>query len=150
MLPVYKAISFNQIIDKGGRTKPWSVLVDTGNGLKPYVVKMFPTEMVEANNSVCKEVLGNVLAREFHLPVPKAALIEMDNAFQWTISDPEAQAKFEFVDERVKFGSELIVGNYLFNPAFSKRQASNMIQLDNLFAFDNLIRNRDRGRGKPN
>lgn len=150
MLPVYKAILFDKIVDKGGRTNPWSVLVDTGQGLKPYVVKMFPTAMVDTSNSVCKEVLGNVLAREFDLPVPKAALIEMDENFHWTISDQEAQMKYEFVDERLKFGSELIDGNYLFNTAFTKKQAAKMIELDSLFAFDNLIRNRDRGKGKPN
>lgn len=150
MLPVYKAISFDKIIKKGGRTLPWSVLVDTPQGIKPYVVKMFTAELVEKRNSVCNEVLGNVLAREFDLRVPNAALIEMEVDFEMTIKTDEAQEQYDLADERIKFGTELIEGNYLFNMAFTKRQASKMIELDTLFAFDNMIRNRDRNSGKPN
>lgn len=150
MLPIYKAISFIKIIEKGGRTRPWLVLVDTGGGVIPYVVKMFTTQLIQSRNSVCNEVLGNVLAQEFSLPVPKAALIEMDQSFQSTINDPEAFEIFQQVDERIKFGTEQIEGNFLFSPVLTKRQAARMIELDSLFAFDNLIRNRDRNNAKPN
>jgi hypothetical protein len=150
MLPVYRAISFDRIIDKGGRTHPWSVLVDTGAGIKPYVVKMFSAYAASQREHVCNEVLGNALARQFDLKVPQAAFIEMDMDFVMTISDFEAQQQFDLADERIKFGSELIEGNYLFNPSFTKGQAAKMVELDSLFAFDNLIRNRDRNNGKPN
>ncbi len=150
MLPVYKAVSFNGIIDKGGRTKPWSVLVDTPNGVKPYVVKMFTSDLVQRQDSVANEVLGNVLAEKFDLPVPSGALIEMDEDFRMKIRDPNVLDIYDRVDERLKFGCELIEGNILFNPAFTKSQAQKMIGLDTLFAFDCLIRNRDRNNGKPN
>lgn len=151
MLPQYRAISFNGIIDKGGRTKPWSVLVETPNGTKPYVVKMFTTQLVEARDSVTNEVLGNLLAKEFDLPVPDAALIEMDEDFRMSINDDAAVMAYDMADERIKFGCSTIEGNQLFKPdAFTKAQAAKMIELDNLFGFDCLIRNRDRNTGKPN
>lgn len=150
MLPRFRAISFNQIIDKGGRTRPWSVLVDTPGGVRPFVVKMFTPQLINARDSVTNEVLGNVLASEFDLPAPDAALIEMDENFRSTIGDADAALAYDQADDRLKFGTALIEGNALFNPSFSKAQASKMIELDSLFGFDCLIRNRDRNEGKPN
>jgi hypothetical protein len=49
-----------------------------GNGSRdcPYVVKLFEPAFVEERDPVANEVIGNTLAREFGLPVPKAALID--------------------------------------------------------------------------
>lgn len=44
MLPVYQAISYIETITKGGRTTPWVVMVDTGKGVKQFVVKFFQRE----------------------------------------------------------------------------------------------------------
>jgi hypothetical protein len=150
MLPVYKAIAFNGVIVLGGRTKPWSVLVKTENGVQPYVVKMFRADEVDLRDPVTKEVLGNLLARQFDLFAPQAALIEMDENFRMTISDRDALQAYDLADERLKFGSKLIQGNYLFNPSLTKIQAARMIELDTLFAYDCFIRNRDRTNLKPN
>lgn len=145
MLPIYKAISFQKIIDKGGRTKPWLVLVDTGHDVKPYVVKMFEPGLIHERDSVTNEVLGNVLAKEFDLPVPKAALIEMDENFRMTIQGHGPAEVFDLKDKRIKFGTELLDGFIQMNTtAFTAAQAKRMIHIDELFAFDNLIRNRDR------
>lgn len=46
MLPVYKAISFQRVLEKGGRTKPWLVLVQTEEKVAPYVVKLFETALI--------------------------------------------------------------------------------------------------------
>ncbi|RFM31064.1 HipA family kinase [Chitinophaga silvisoli] len=149
MLPIYPAVSYIRIISQGGRTKPWLVLVNTPNGIKPYVVKMFRSDELE-REPVLNEILGNVLAKEFDLPVPEAALIEMDENFRMSIKDPTALEILDLVDERPKFGSSLIEGNYLFNTSFKKNQTSRMIEIDTLFAFDVLIRNKDRNSFKPN
>jgi hypothetical protein len=149
MLPVYPAVSYVRIISQGGRTKPWLVFVDTPHGIKPYVVKMFRNDEFE-REPVLNEVLGNILAREFDLPVPEAALIEMDESFRMSIKDSTALETFDLIDERPKFGSSLIEGNYLFNTSFKKVQTSRMIEIDTLFAFDVLIRNKDRNSYKPN
>ena len=64
MLPVYRANSYLGIIDKGARTQPWLVLIDTGNNIiKPYVVKMFEPTDINNRDCVAKEIFGNVLAK---------------------------------------------------------------------------------------
>lgn len=151
MLPVYKAHSFESILQKGGRTKPWLVLVNEGNRLAPYVVKMFSPVLADTMDSVTNEVLGNVLARNFELNVPNAAFIDMDTDFQMTIRDPEAFEYFDAVDDRYKFGSRLISPAIEYQPAtFDIKEIKDLIDIDSIFAFDNLIRNRDRTVGKPN
>ena len=151
MLPVYKALSFVRMIHKGARTKPWIVLVTTGEDIVPYVVKMFETELIEKRDSVTNEVLGNILAEEFELPVANAALIEMDEGFRETINDPEAYGIYDFKDKRIKFGTRLMEGfNLIQATSFRVAAARRMIDIDELFAFDNLIRNRDRTDIKPN
>lgn len=151
MLPVYQAISFQRILEKGGRTKPWVVLVSTPNGIKPYVVKLFETSLIDVKDSVTNEVLGNVLASEFDLKSPPAAYIDFSKDFLNTIRD---EALFEILftkDKRLKFGTELIEPNVPFdNSVFNGAEARRIIDIDTVFAFDYLIRNRDRTRKPPN
>jgi hypothetical protein len=115
MLPVYKAISFQRVLEKGGRTKPWIVLVQTDQGIVPYVVKLFEPAFVEERDPVANEVIGNTLAREFGLPVPKAALIDLDEDFVSTIRNPRLLEVLDLRDGRLKFGSELLEGSIRFN-----------------------------------
>jgi hypothetical protein len=152
LLPVYRAISFNKIITKGGRTNPWVILVNAGNTIKPYVVKLFETELIESRDSVANEVIGNVLAKEFNLPVPNAAFIDLDEDFIGTITNDSLLQILEAKDYRLKFGSELFEGYINFDyRAFSLSDVRKMIDIDSVYAFDNLIRNRDRnGQLKPN
>jgi hypothetical protein len=151
LLPVYKAISFKGIIQKGGRTKPWIVLVQTNNGLEPYVVKLFEPGLINYKDSVANEVLGNVLASEFNLSVPKAALIDMDDDFIDSIRNFEAIDVLHSTDTRIKFGSELLEGAFQFNhTTFDISEIKKLVEIDTVFAFDNLIRNSDRNRGRSN
>lgn len=151
MLPVYNAISFQRVLEKGGRTRPWLVLVNTGQRIEPYVVKLFETAVIEQNDSVTNEVIGNVLAKEFQLPVPNAALIEMDTGFISTIRDPYVSDLLQSRDDRIKFGSAQLEGFVRFDPsAASLAEVRRMIEVDSVFAFDNLIRNPDRNKLKPN
>lgn len=152
LLPIYKAISFNKVITKGGRTEPWVILVNAGNTLKPYVVKLFKTELIQLRDSVANEVIGNVLAKEFNLPVPKAALIDLDENFLSTLRNQELLEILEDRDDRLKFGSELLEGYFNFDyNAYNLNDVRKIIDIDAVYAFDNLIRNADRnGQLKPN
>ena len=152
MLPIYQAISFNRVITKGGRTEPWVILVNAENSIKPYVVKIFKTDCINIRDSVANEVLGNILAKEFNLPVPNAALIDLSDDFINTIKDQNLLEILEDNDLRLKFGSELKDGFFNFDyTAYNLNDVRKIIDIDNVFAFDNLIRNRDRnGRLKPN
>ncbi len=152
MLPVYKAISFSSIIKKGGRTEPWVMLVKADESIRPYVVKIFESDLIETRDSVTNEVLGNILAKEFNLPVPNAALIEFDENFISTIRNLSLLDLLDQRDSRLKFGSELLEGYINFDPsAFSLNDVRKIIDIDSVYAFDNLIRNADRKfKLKPN
>jgi hypothetical protein len=151
VLPVYRATSFRRLIDKGGRTIPWLVLVDVDGSQAPYVVKVFDTPLIENRDSVTNEVLGNVLAKEFNLEVPSAALIEFDEEFRMTIRDPYALELLEQRDDRLKFGCQFIENCFLLHPGvLSEQELGEIPEVETIFAFDNLIRNRDRNNGKPN
>jgi hypothetical protein len=151
MLPVYEAISFNRIIDQGGRTKPWIVYAQTEIGAKPYVVKLFTPEEIITRNSVECEVIGNVMAREFfELPALKSALVTFSPDFIWNLPH-EALVVYEQRDNRIYFATELIDTHIPFDTAsIPKDFMLKRIDIDTLFAFDNLIRNRDRDNYKPN
>lgn len=123
----------------------------TDHGIERYVVKLFETKLIEEKDSVANEVLGNVLAREFNLPVPEAAFIRFGPSFIATIGDPMLRALLSDRDSRLKFGCKLMDGYIRFDPgSFSAAEARKMVEIDSLFAFDNLIRNPDRNRVKPN
>jgi len=150
-LPIYEAISFQQVM-QGGRTNPWLVLVNENGQERPYVVKLFSEIENNRRGSIGNEILGNVLAQEFNLATPKAALIDVDNPdFIRTIKDENAYHIYEHADERIKFGSEYIFPHSPFiKGAVTRAQAKRAIEIDTLFAFDNLIVNRDRGQSRTN
>ncbi|HLY70853.1 MAG TPA: HipA family kinase [Puia sp.] len=151
LLPVYHAYSFQSVFRKGGRTQPWLVLVNEGTKLVPYVVKMFTPYFIETFDSLTNEVLGNVLAQQFDLPVPQAALIIMDENFEMTINDMQALNELPLKDERIKFGTRLITSAIEFQKgAFTSSDIKSITEIDTVFAFDFLIQNRDRNNGKPN
>ena len=61
-LPIYEAIGFQQILDNGGHTKPWVVLVIMKDSPRPYVVKLYKTADIEARNKMTAEVLGKCIS----------------------------------------------------------------------------------------
>lgn len=50
---------------------------------------MFSAAYLQERDAVTNEVLGNVLATEFNLNVPKAALIYFNDYFEMTFDDPQ-------------------------------------------------------------
>lgn len=150
MLPVYKAIALQQIIEVGARTKPWVVSVQTNDSQTTYIVKLFTRDQITFNNSVTAEVICNKLAKHFFLRTPQAALIEFSEDFQMNLK-PKYQEILNHRDERIKFGTVQIESDFMFTPGLPKTTFKKACSagLDTLFAFDNLIRNSDRG-SKPN
>ncbi|MBT1706638.1 hypothetical protein KK062_00305 [Fulvivirgaceae bacterium PWU5] len=148
-LPEYEAISFQRIIRKGGHTEPWSVIVQTPQGPKQYIVKLYTTSQIESKNCVTAEVVGNVLAKEFDLHAPTAALIHFSNDFVMRLGREE-QSVLDKRDERVKFGTELIEGHFRFESGLEETLLTKYLEVDTLYAFDSFIRNGDRGQRKPN
>lgn len=150
MLPVYRAISFHGVYEKRNRTKPWLVSVNANGQIKQFVVKLFGTQSIDIHDSVTKEVLGNVLAKEFDLPVPNAALIDIGDDFSSTLRDFDAIETLDNSDWRLKFGTEEQKGVIPFDTSLARYEAKQIVEIDTVLGFDCLIRNIDRNRGNPN
>lgn len=148
-LPVYEAISFQKILDRGGHSKPWLVLINMKGSPHPYVVKLYKTVEIEARNKMTAEVLGNVLAPEFGLNVPSAAIINFSDDFKMHLNT-ECEELLSVMDDRPKFGTEFIDGANLYNQGISRKDTLGFIDPPLLYAFDYFICNRDRNLHKPN
>lgn len=150
MLPIYEAIEIKEIIpERVGRTRPWIVVAKTPNGLEQFVVKMFTPQEVNVQGSLQSEVICNFLATHFDLKVPEAALIEIPDQITMVLT-PEEQQQYLRTDPRLKFGTRLLSNALAALPELGKRYYTKRIQIDSLYAFDNLIRNADRGQQKTN
>jgi hypothetical protein len=148
-LPVYEAIGFQYILEKGGHSKPWVVMVNVKGSPKPYVVKLYKTADIEARNKMTAEVLGNVMTRDFNLKTPEAAIIKFSDDFRMTLKQ-NCEDLLVNLDERPKFGSFLIEGANTFNLDTNRREVRNVIEPALLYAYDYFICNRDRTINKPN
>lgn len=148
-LPVYEAIGFQAILDKGGHSKPWVVMVNIKGSPKPYVVKLYKLADIEARNKMTAEVLGNVLAKEFGLNALDAAIINFSEAFKLTLSG-DCEEILSVMDERPKFGCQFLEGANLYNPETKRSDTEKLIDPALLFAYDHFICNRDRTKNKPN
>lgn len=150
MLPVYEAIDIIKVIPASvGHTQPWVVLANTPNGLKPFVTKLYTTDQVDNNNSVTNEIICNALASQFDLKVPTCAFIDIPESLQFR-KPIEYQIQYSNADSRLKFATEMLADVTSAVPNLSKKYYSKRVTLDTLYAFDNMIRNADRGQQKTN
>jgi len=147
-MTILKLIHIDGFID-GGSSKPLLITaVDSNGKVNQYVMKLFKTNYVEQNYSVAKEILICELAKEFNLTVPNYALIDINHELLSKYFGPEELDK---LDKNYKFCSEFNGQFVIFNPLVSL-QFIKTYNIANLFAFDNVIINTDRGgfRNKPN
>lgn len=150
MLPIYEAIDFIGVIGENvGHTKPWIVLANTPQGLTSFVVKLYSSAQVEQFHCVSKEIFCNLLAHEFDLLAPSCALIDIPENISLK-APPDAQQQFDSADHRLKFATVYLKNVKTALPELSKTAFKSRISLDTLYAFDNLIRNSDRGHPKAN
>lgn len=147
-MQVLKLNNYEGII-KGGSSKPILITAFNEAGIeKPYVMKTYKKKFVSENYSVAKEILILELAKEFDLPVPDYGIVKIDNEDLMEFYSKENVA---LLDEGYKFCTEyqegFVIMSTIASPSFLKGY-----EIENLFAFDNLILNVDRGgfRNKPN
>ncbi len=150
-MKIYPAIQLLRIFDKGGSTYPWLVeLLDERQTPVTFVVKMFTPSQIRQQHAVAKEVYGNILARALHLPVPEAVLARFTPEFIATLS-PEAKSRNEQCHRGLRFASRHHEGYTIFGDQLPNSKIQDY-DMASVYAFDNLIRNMDRGgeRNKPN
>lgn len=149
-MKVFNAVSFQKIITSGGSTSPWRVIVCDEQGvLREFVVKLFTERQMEQQHPIAKEMFGNVLAREFDLPVPEAALVHFSNEFISLLPEG-AKKQLDGKDNGLKFGCEWRAMT-IVDPS-NLKSIFNEYDVATVFAFDNFVLNPDRGgfRNKPN
>ncbi|MES2108366.1 MAG: HipA family kinase [Bacteroidota bacterium] len=151
MLNRYEAISFQGIIT-GGKTQPWLVLANVNGNAKPYIIKLFNQEMDYEGESVGREVMGNMLARQFNLDVPEFALIDICSVlFEQSIYNRKALDRFKSLKVKFAFGTEYLYPNLcFFYDILKSGPIKHNINFASIFAFDIMIRNTDRNFKRPN
>jgi hypothetical protein len=147
-MQILKLVNIDGFID-GGSSKPLLITaIDEDGNVNQYVMKLFKKNYVDQNFSVAKEILISELAKEFNLSVPNYAVINIDHSLLVEYFEKD---ELEKLDEGYKFCSEFNGQYVIFNPLVSL-QYIKTYDIANLFAFDNVIINSDRGgfRNKPN
>lgn len=150
-MKIYPAIQYLDTLEKGGSTRPWLVeLLTDENVPETYVVKMFTAKQINQQNAVAKEVFGNVLATVFSLPVPDWGLARFTPEFVETLSEEERK-RHEQCHKGLRFASKHAEGYTIFGDQLINSKL-NDYDMPSVYAFDNLVRNLDRGgyRNKPN
>ncbi len=150
MLPIYTATTINKTAMTGGTTLPCIMTVedDQGEIMGEYVVKVFNQQHVKQYNPTKREFWANILAQEFDLEVPQAALIKVEKPL---IAELRADDNYKNISlkEGFYFGCKFIDSC----TPFSKELLTSFFDHDTMeqvFAFDVLIRNFDRRLNKPN
>ncbi len=147
-MQILKLSSYEDIII-GGSSKPILITAFGEDGIeKPYVMKTYKKKFVDENFSVAKEIVIAELAREFDLSVPDYGIIKIDND---DLQHFYTMEEINLLDDGYKFCTEYHEGYVIMSNLASSKFLKDY-ETENLFAFDNLIMNVDRGgfRNKPN
>lgn len=151
-IPKYTAIALETFALLGGSTLPSIMTVQDEQGeiIGTYVVKVFKQRNIKQYQPTNKEVYCYVLAKEFELPIPHGALIYVNEDIIYELKQQPSYADFN-LKEGYYFGTAYLDNTTVFQSEISDKLLSNgLSQLENIFAFDILIRNLDRNVNKPN
>lgn len=150
-MKILTPIEFNGYVEQGGSTMPWRMrLLD--NGIQnEYIVKLFSEKNINQQHAVAKEIIGSYLAKQFGLFTPDFALVHFDAFFIESILSEKERVALLNKHGGLKFASKYQEGMAIFSPAKHKRFL-NIFDIANIFTFDCLIYNLDRGfrPDKPN
>lgn len=148
MVSIYPAIGYEERELIGGSTKPLLVTADTGNRLETFVAKVFTKRQMDQYAPLATELYANILASSFDIIVPEPALLLFDDDFIDTLPH---NIKLRVQDNKSQyyFATKYHPGYFQYIPA-SHKKTFDTYDIENIFAFDILIRNIDRRIGKPN
>lgn len=148
MIPIYNAIGFVDEL-KGGATYPWVITVLVEGQLEPYVVKLYKRDYVYKYFVIASEVYSSILAEAFGLGTPKPALIKFSEEFLNTLT-AERKESLSGKNSEYKFGCQFIKSGSFQYVETLRREDFKGINIELIYAFDNLIKNGDRTKEKPN
>ena len=141
-------VSIGEIMT-GGTTKPVNIIALDEKGIPcKFVMKVFTKNNILQNVSVAKEIVCSELAKQFDLFCPDYSIINFDHN---ELSQLYDNTKLKSIDDGYKFCSKFVEQTVIFNPNVTNAFLKDY-EVANIFAFDLLIYNVDRGgeRNKPN
>ncbi len=143
------ATSYQKVFDSG-RTMPCVFLCEDhdGHSVGEFVVKL-RSQVGAGNSGLLRELVGSLLATDFGLAVPEAALVLIDAELSRTIPDPKI-AKAVRDSGGLNFGTKNLVGGYVTFPIHQGVPAHMRPMALQIYAFDAFIENPDRRAEKPN
>ncbi len=151
MLATYDAIRFLKPLESG-RTRPvlleCELTDDEGVSVRTFVVKAPGLPEVE-EYGLFAETLGYLLARDFEIPTPRAALVRLTDEFVATVNPVLRRSGLSLLPG-LGFGSEHL-GSGLVSASGDKHLDAN--ELENalkIFCYDLAIQNYDRTEANPN
>lgn len=150
MIPIVEAISLSELQLPGGTTRPMLMAVQNGEGdILTSVVKTFSAKDHEQYSPIGYECMGSFLARAFDLPVPPFHLVSFSPTFVNEQLPLPVKERVSPMAGKLFFGSEFQPGFIQYVP-LKHRRSFLLHDMETIFAFDVLIHNRDRRKGKPN
>jgi hypothetical protein len=113
-----------------------------------FVVKALGLPEVD-QGSICRELLGNILARELGIETPDPAVISISQHFAAAANPVLAQSGLK-IAVGMAAGCEYIRGGLTSIPMEALLNAEEIEEATRLYAFDLSVQNPDRRREKPN
>ncbi len=136
-----KLFEVGKIMD-GGSTQPFGILAaNENNEIQKYVVKCFKKKHITENFSTAKEILACEVAKSYDINVPEYAVIWLSISDLQEVYDVK---RLQNLDSGFKFCSKFAETHALFSDNVTSAFLKDY-DLENVFAFDVLIYNTDRG-----
>ncbi len=151
MIPIERveAFQFNKVMT-AGRTTPLLLTCEKDDSGTVEAVVKFATGGECTLSSLCAELIAAQLAVDLGLPTPAPLIVDWQQAFATSISEPLA-LKVVRSSAPPAFGSTFVTGGFASWPTDRKLLGESAQQTAlAAFFFDAMIGNSDRGGMKPN
>lgn len=148
MISTVKAVTFLKVL-RSGRTRPCLMLCEDAAGNQIETVVKLRAGMESGTTGLTCELLASFLANDLDLTVPKPFLVDVDDDFHEAIHDTTPAEMFR-KSHGVNFGARYLGAGYITCPQERSIPSSLLQMAGDIFAFDFMIQNPDRGKGNPN
>lgn len=148
MLKSVTAIRFDRRMGVG-KTRPCLLTCVTSESDEVEVVAKFSAGCERGVGGLVAEAVTAMLAADLDLPIPEPALVQVDDEFIATVTDPVV-ANLARDSSRVVFGSTKLPSGFATWPVGKSIPHALAAMALEIFAFDALIQNSDRRPDNPN
>jgi hypothetical protein len=148
MVKTVKIVAFIKAL-RTGRTCPCLMLCADQEGSQiEAVVKLASGGQSTRTGLIC-ELMAALLARDLDLPVPAPFIVDIDPDFYQCVTESDLAGRFRG-SAGENFASKFLGPGYVTWPQGRSISGSLVQDAADIFAFDLIIQNPDRRKGKPN